>query len=198
MLRKPLVAEIVEAKLFEYRDKGSYQVHSYVVMPDHMHTISTPGRTTTLEKAVGLIKGGASFEIGKKITMKFPVWHEGFTEHQIRDRTDYEAHVRYIDANPVKAGLAREPGEYPFCSARGKFAIDAWPVASGAKAPAADAARTAGLKPRPSGDATKEIEKSAKAAGDGKGGPSRPCSKAEGRAFRPAVKAHQLRRGFSP
>ena len=174
LLRKPVMAEIVEAKLFEYRDKGSYQLHGYVVMPDHMHAILTPGSSTTLEKAVGLIKGGASFEIGKKIIMRFPVWHEGFTEHQIRDRTDYEAHVRYIDANPVKAGLAREPEEYPFCSARGKFVIDAWRVASGAKAPSADEAGTAGLKPRPSWDANEETEKWAGTEGDEKGGPLGP------------------------
>ena len=149
---KPPVAEIVEAKLFEYRDKGSYLVHRYVVMPDHLHIILTPGMTTTLEKAVGLIKGGSSFEIGTKIAMKFPVWHEGFAEHLIRDQDDYDSHVRYIDSNPIKAGLAREAGGYPYCSLNGKYRLDPWPVASGAKAPSSGEGVTAGLKPRPSVD----------------------------------------------
>jgi len=132
---KGTAAMLVEAKLFEYRDKGRYYVHSYVVMPEHFHVLLTPGRTTSLEKAVGLIKGGSSFEIGKALRMKFPVWHEGFTEHEIRDEVDYETHVRYIQSNPVKAGLVREPGDYPYCSMNGKYRLDPWPVASGAKAP---------------------------------------------------------------
>lgn len=123
---KSPIAEIVEAKLFEYREKGFYLVHRYVVMPDHFHIILTPGATTTLEKAMGLIKGGSSFDIGKAVAMRFPVWHEGFAEHLIRDQDDYETHVRYIDSNPVKAGLTREPGEFPHCSLNGKYPLDPW------------------------------------------------------------------------
>jgi putative transposase len=145
IFHKPAAAEIIEAKLFEYRDKGSYLVHRYVVMPDHLHAILTPGRTTTLERAVGLIKGGSSFDIGKTFAMKFPVWHEGFAEHLIRDQDDYDSHVRYIDSNPVKAGLVREAGGYPYCSLNGKHRLDPWPVASGAKAPSSGEAATAGL-----------------------------------------------------
>jgi REP element-mobilizing transposase RayT len=55
-------------------------------MPDHIHLILTPGGSTALEMAVQLIKGGSSREIGKRPNMHFPVWHAGFTEHQIRDQ----------------------------------------------------------------------------------------------------------------
>lgn len=135
LFRKSPLAEIMETKLAEYRNKGFYLVHSYVVMPDHVHVIITPGDTTSLEKAVQLIKGGSSHEFGKAAAHKFPVWHAGFTEHQIRDSEDYEAHVRYIEMNPVKARLAARPEGYPYSSARGKFELDPWPVSSGAKAP---------------------------------------------------------------
>lgn len=132
---KSTAAELVEAKLFEYRDRGNYCVHHYVVMPDHFHVLLTPEMTTSLERAIGHIKGGSSFEIGKALRMRFPVWHEGFTEHGIRDDEDYETHVRYIQSNPVKAGLVREPKDYPYCSLNGKYRLDPWPPASGAKAP---------------------------------------------------------------
>ena len=132
---KSTAAELVGAKLFEFRDKGRYYVHAYVVMPEHFHVLLTPGMTTSLERAIGLIKGGSSFEIGKALRMRFPVWHEGFTEHEIRDEQDYETHVRYIQSNPVKAGLVREAKDYPYCSLNGKYRLDPWPMASGAKAP---------------------------------------------------------------
>ena len=143
-------ASIVEESIFRYRDQGVYFVHRHVVMPDHLHVILTPGETTTLEKAVQLIKGGSSREIGKRPGMRFPLWHAGFTEHQIRNHHDFESHARYIDQNPVKAGLAEKSQDYLHGSTAGKFALDPWPLASGAKAPIDVTELTAGLKPRPS------------------------------------------------
>jgi len=152
LFRTPAIASIVEDAIFHYRDQGNYLVHRHVVMPDHLHLILTPGNSTTLEKAVQLIKGGSSHEIGKRDGMRFPVWHAGFTEHQIRDQQDFDSHVKYIDENPVKARLAEKSTEYRWGSAAGKFALDRWPVASGAKAPSSAGGVTAGLKPRPSVD----------------------------------------------
>jgi putative transposase len=134
LFRNEVIATIVENSIFHYRDEGNYLVHRHVVMPDHLHLLLTPGKTTTLEKSVQLIKGGSSREIGKRPGMRFPVWHAGFTEHQIRDPRDFEAHVKYIDENPVKASLSQTPVEYGHGSAAGKFKLDPWPVASEAEA----------------------------------------------------------------
>jgi len=146
----------VEDAIFHYRDRGNYLVHRHVVMPDHLHLIVTPGDSTTLEKSIQLIKGGSSREIGKRDGMRFPVWHAGFTEHQIRDQRDFDSHAKYIDENPVKACLAEKAEDYPWSAAAGKFALDPWPVASGAKAPSLTSGVTAGLKPRPSVAATED------------------------------------------
>ncbi|MGA8407103.1 MAG: transposase [Candidatus Acidiferrales bacterium] len=150
LFRTPAIAAIVEDTIFHYRDQGNYLVHRHVVMPDHWHLIVTPGNSTTLEKSVQLIKGGSSREIGKRDGMRFPVWHAGFTEHQIRGQQVFDSHVKYIDENPVKTRLAENSAEYPWGSAAGKYALDPWPVASGAKAPSLTSGVTAGLKPRPS------------------------------------------------
>ncbi len=109
-------------------------LHRYVIMPDHVHLILTPSDSITLEKCVQLFKGGSSREIGRREGMRFSVWHAGFTEHQIRDQRDFDSHVKYIDENPVIAHLAERPVDYPWGSAAGKFVLDIWPVASGAKA----------------------------------------------------------------
>jgi len=155
------MASIVGETLFYYRDGGSYLVHRHVLMPDHLHVILTPGDNTSLERAVQLIKGGSSHAIGKARGMHFPVWHEGFTEHQIRDQNDYATHCRYIDDNPIKARLAPTATGYAHGSAVGKFKLDPWPLASGAKALVAPVAFSAGLKPRlsvPADSAPNEIQ----------------------------------------
>jgi putative transposase len=110
-------------------------VHRHVVMPDHLHIVLTPGVTTMLEKAVQPIKGGSSSKIDKRPGMRFPVWNAGFTERQIRDQRDFDLPANYIEQNPVKAGLAEKADEYRYGWAIGKFALDPWPQASGAKAP---------------------------------------------------------------
>lgn len=53
------VAEILLSTLFHYRDSGAYLLHEFVIMPDHLHLMLTPGTETSLEKAVQLIKGGS-------------------------------------------------------------------------------------------------------------------------------------------
>ena len=156
LFRAEVAAEILEEMLVQYRSRGDFLLHSYVIMPDHLHIILTPGITSSLEKVVQLIKGGSARAIGKQLAMKFPVWQPGFTEHEMRNEADFRQHVSYIDGNPVKAKLVSAVSEYRFSSASGKSVMDAWPLASGAKAPASLAVSTAGLKPRPSGERVRD------------------------------------------
>ncbi|HEY0704184.1 MAG TPA: transposase [Candidatus Acidoferrales bacterium] len=138
LFQNPQFASLLENQIFHYRDRGFFRVHRHVVMPNHFHLLLTPNQDTALEKALQLIKGGFSHELGKSNPVRFPIWRPGFTEHQIRNRTDFDNHVAYIDQNPLRGNLARTLAEYLHGSAAGKFVLDAWPVASGAKAPALD------------------------------------------------------------
>ena len=150
LLQHPATATIVEQAIFRYRDQGHFLVHRHVVMPDHFHAILTPSATTSLEKSMQLIKGGSSYDAGKKLEKKLPLWQAGFTEHQIRDQRDFDTHVTYIDENPVKARIVEQPSEYQWCSARSIYRLDDWPQASAAKAGADVVDDSAELKLRPS------------------------------------------------
>jgi len=44
------------------------------------------------------------------------IWQRRFWEHHIRDRADWEAHVKYCWTNPVKHGLVERPEDWPFSS----------------------------------------------------------------------------------
>ena len=93
--------ELFIETLQNYRREGHYKLHALVVMPDHIHLRLTP-ETISLERAIGLIKGGFSHQLGSKL----PVWQRGFTDHRIRDREEYVARLKYIAQNPVRARLA--------------------------------------------------------------------------------------------
>jgi len=42
------------------------------------------------------------------------VWQRRFREHAIRDRDDLNRHIDYVHYNPLKHGLVREPGQWPY------------------------------------------------------------------------------------
>ncbi|MCU1341227.1 MAG: hypothetical protein JWN92_650 [Candidatus Acidoferrum typicum] len=96
-------------------------------MPNHFHLLVTPGATTTLEKAVQLIKGGSSHEIHAQRGNKIEIWQTGFHDWTIRDGEDYRSKVRYIHMNPVQARLVERPEDWAFGSANGKFLMDRVP-----------------------------------------------------------------------
>lgn len=137
LFRVTEVAEIVLEILARHRAAGAYLLHEFVLMPDHLHLLLTPGPTTTLEKTMQLIKGGSSFEIHKRREHRMNIWQAGFQDWTIRDSRDFEIKAQYIRMNPVEASLVAEPGKWPYGSAKGDFALDVMPpnFASGAKAP---------------------------------------------------------------
>ena len=108
----PANAELFLETLQHYRRADRYKLHAFVVMPDHVHLILTP-QLITLERAMGLIKGGFSH----RISSNFPIWQRGFTDHRIRNAEDMQARRDYIHMNPVRANLVTVPEFYPYSSA---------------------------------------------------------------------------------
>jgi putative transposase len=109
--------------LYHYRRQRSFQLHAFVVMPEHVHLLLTPGSDVTLERAIQLIRGGYSRAFGLEFGPK-ELWQRGFTDHRIRDAADYERHRQYIHQNPVKRRLVERAEEYRFCSAYPGFKLD--------------------------------------------------------------------------
>jgi hypothetical protein len=64
-----------------------------------------------------LIKGRFSFRANKELGFRGEIWQRGFSDVRIADEKSFQQHREYIDNNPVKAGLARSPEEYPYGSA---------------------------------------------------------------------------------
>ncbi len=92
-----------------------FQLHDFVVMPDHVHLLITVDRDSTIEKAMQLIKGGLSFRVKKEFGYTGEVWQRGFSEVRVDDRQSFLQHREYIAQIPVKAGLAEFPEEFPYC-----------------------------------------------------------------------------------
>jgi putative transposase len=125
------VADIVIAKMLEYRSKENYLLHDFVLMLNHLHLILTPTDHVSLEMCMQLIKGGSSHEIHNVRGNKMEIWQSGFHESRVIDSADYNRKDDYIRFNPVVAELVERPENYPFSPASGQFDSD--PIPQGLK-----------------------------------------------------------------
>ena len=67
--------------------------------------------------SVNTIKSYASRTINQIIGRSGPVWQKGYYDHALRDEENLAAVARYIVANPLRAGLARNVADYPLWDA---------------------------------------------------------------------------------
>lgn len=108
-----LLIEVLREKM----RSGKMAIHDFVIMPDHVHVLMTLPGETSLEKAMQLIKGGFSFRARKELGFGGEIWQRGYSDVQILGDGSFRRHREYIENNPVKAGLASTPEEYPFGTA---------------------------------------------------------------------------------
>ncbi|MEO8260809.1 MAG: transposase, partial [Acidobacteriota bacterium] len=116
--RRPLFvsADIVDEVLSQIRQSGEQfglALIAYCFMPDHLHLLVIAGSedadATAFIKRFKQISGFAY-----KKTHATSLWQPGYHDRVLRDDQATVAAVRYILENPVRAGLSRDLGEYPF------------------------------------------------------------------------------------
>ena len=115
--------------LRSYVAAGKFRLHDFVIMPDHVHLLLTVGSDMTVERVMQFVKGGFSHRLKKEFGYSGEVWQRGFSEVRVQDKQSFLQHREYIAENPVKAGLADSPEEFPYC-----FTYLAKQEAAGAKA----------------------------------------------------------------
>jgi REP element-mobilizing transposase RayT len=99
------VARALIQVLREHQELNRAQTHAFVVMPDHLHWLMQLSGSQDLSSVVRSVKAINSRRIG------MAVWQKGYYDHAVRYDEDLRVIVRYIIANPVRAGLVESVGE---------------------------------------------------------------------------------------
>lgn len=89
----------------------------WVLMPDHWHGLLELGGSEALSTLIGRLKAATAHAVNDARGSRGSIWAEGFHDHAIRADEDLVACARYIVLKPVRAGLARGVGQYPFWDA---------------------------------------------------------------------------------
>jgi putative transposase len=130
--RRELFSSLPET-IYLYPREARYALHAFVIMPEHFHLLLTPANDVTVERAIQLIKGAYSHELGSIIGRNSEVWQRGFTNHRVRDSADFIHYRDYVHRNPVERRLVINASEYRYCSAFPGFKLDLWPSAAEAR-----------------------------------------------------------------
>ena len=99
-------------------DDVMYELHAYVIMPDHLHLLIEPlprdGEYTPLHLIMHTIKRLSSTRINNRRKKRQTVWEMESYDSLIRSPLNYLRVVEYIKRNPVNAGLTESANEWPW------------------------------------------------------------------------------------
>jgi len=92
------------------------EVWAYCLMPNHVHLIAVPPSEDGLRRAIGEAHRRYTRRVNFREGWRGHLWQGRFASYPL-DEPYLLAAARYIEQNPVRAGLAGTPWEYPWSSA---------------------------------------------------------------------------------
>jgi REP element-mobilizing transposase RayT len=108
--------QIVEAIRTGESRKEFYELQAWVVMPNHVHMLILPH--VALSQITHWIKGRTAREANLLLGRTGePFWQDESHDHWVRNEREFHRIVAYIEENPVSAGLAARPEDWPWSSA---------------------------------------------------------------------------------
>ena len=115
-LRTPEIAQSVASALEHAQDElRRYVLYAYVVMPNHVHILISPKHP--LPAIMQSLKGFTAREANRILDRTGQsFWQRESYDHWVREG-EFDKIRRYIELNPVVAGLATEPHLYAWSSA---------------------------------------------------------------------------------
>jgi len=115
-LRQPEVANLVAANLRRGAEEHFYDLHAWVVMANHVHLLVRP--LIKPSELLRRIKGRSARQVNLALGRTGePFWQSESYDHWVRHAEEMTRITRYIENNPVTAGLAARAEDYRWSSA---------------------------------------------------------------------------------
>ena len=107
------VVQLVLHEILRTADEYGFELPAYCFMPDHLHLLSV-GRSPVahLLSFAKLARQRSAMTFARRIGKR--LWQQGFFERTLRNDETVEVVARYIEGNPVRAGLVTSVDEWPF------------------------------------------------------------------------------------
>lgn len=119
--RQPVFLEAADNELMltllsEYAAREKVALHAYVLMPDHLHLLLTPGTQTGLPRLMQAIGRRYVQAFNRRHCRSGTLWDSRYKTTVLQAERYLLPCMAYIDLNPVRAGLSARPGDYRWSS----------------------------------------------------------------------------------
>lgn len=108
---------ILRAEFEAAPSRHGWMIGRFVVMPDHVHFFCVSDErpdAAPLSYFVGAFKQWTAKSILRSSGVAAPLWQREFFDHVLRSDESYESKWRYVLENPVRAGLVKAAGDWPY------------------------------------------------------------------------------------
>ena len=103
--------------LSEYSARYGLRIWAYCLMTNHVHLLAVPQHAESLAHGIGRTHMRYARWINRTRGWDGHLWANRFYSCPV-EATSVAQVAKYIELNPVRAGLVRNPEEYPWSSAR--------------------------------------------------------------------------------
>jgi putative transposase len=103
--------------LAEWKAALGCRLYAYCLMPNHVHLVIDPGEHGRhLGMLMKRVAGRQTRRVNKRESRSGTLWESRFKSSLIETDRYLLACCRYVEMNPVRAGMANAPEEYPWSS----------------------------------------------------------------------------------
>src|SRR3569832_2731572 len=119
--RQPIFASTADYEhllglIEEFAKKFGVAVHSYVLMSNHIHLLATPQTADGIPNMMQALGRSYVRYFNNRQARTGTLWEGRYKSTLIQAERYLLACMVYIDLNPVRAGIASDPAEYPWSS----------------------------------------------------------------------------------
>lgn len=105
------------SNLIEWKEKLGCRIYAYCLMPNHAHLIIDPGdSTTSLGLLMKRVSGRHTRYFNRNEARRGTLWEGRYHSSPIDVDSYLMACSKYVELNPVRAGIVQRPEEYRWSS----------------------------------------------------------------------------------
>ena len=114
ILSTPEVAQIIFDSLQWLENEGRLRWICIMIMPDHIHAVIQLSCDQTLASVMHSLKSFTAREINALRNETGSVWQAEYYDRGVRGEESLNEIIRYCYENPVRKGLVKWAGDYPY------------------------------------------------------------------------------------
>jgi len=102
--------------LAQTKDRYPFRLFGYCLMSNHFHLLLRPETGSSISRILQSLTVAHTWRCHKRHQSSGHVWQGRFKSPVIQDDAHLLVVLRYIEANPLRAKIVADPGDYRWCS----------------------------------------------------------------------------------